>query len=322
MASAVTVEKLRQIIAESKGRIKCIQTKCREQHASYTPVNVPTLPPEAVMDSDTLLKCKQIRTRQDYTAEYLIDMDRRVTKSVRVDRRDLPGLLKKYGLPEEHFITLSDSHTVLRGKDITLEHKSNENPPYSVLSIRTRLGPGGLPHEFDILYSGILHEGYLHEFNTVSLSEQDGALKIAVIGALEPHYRVIIKCSPSLGYRIQECKTYRPDGSLFQEIVYDDYRMVNGIPYPFLYMEKNYDNEEKLQRESKSEVKSVKFPKQFAGAEFKLEIPAGTSVTDRAFSNRAYELHEDRLLGIDDFKPAEDTNQVRPLMRTHMHGVN
>jgi hypothetical protein len=108
-----------------------------------------------------------------------------------------------------------------------------------------------------------------------------------------------IECDPSLGYRFRRIQ-WSVDGHLTSETIADDYRDVNGVPYPFLYIDRSFDEDGKIRSETKYVVEDAQIGVALSVNDFKIFVPAGTELTDTILSKTIHTVPQDSYMGIDD----------------------
>ena len=113
-----------------------------------------------------------------------------------------------------------------------------------------------------------------------------------------------IDCVPSLGYRFRRIQCHS-DGHLVWEKIADNYRFVNDIssmfevPYPFLYINRSFDKDGKIRRETKYVMEKVELGVDLSPEDFKIFVPAGTRFVDDV-SKVIHTIENSGYIGIDD----------------------
>jgi hypothetical protein len=183
--------------------------------------------------------------------------------------------------------------------DMEISDGNAPNQPMD-LGLWKRPGPTAM---FRFTSLGIIEEKLLSEDLAPTLSEinSDGKslLRIELTRKEQNTLKRIIDCDPSLGYRFRRNQRYSADERLVWETIADDYKDVNGIPHPFLYIERRFDKDGKISEETKYVMEKVELGVNLSPDDFKVFVPAGTQFIDD-ISRAIYTIEQSGYMGIDD----------------------
>jgi len=233
-------------------------------------------------------KIAQSRKKRLNKVEALIDHKNNRTKLVRTDLRDVNAIMDKYNLPSEEKANVSNSETFVTQGSYEMTVQSVGQPPASA---------GLFEHprkmSYPKPYFGLIDNGLFEYYNKNQSFNLVTTGSIPLLRMTADHNSlpksVKILCGPELNYRFYNMETYR-NGMIHKEIVADDYRDVNGIPYPFSYTERQFDENGKVVKEKRYTFEKVDFGIDVTDEDFKVFIPEGSSVSDTILSMRAFNL--------------------------------
>ncbi|MFA5864195.1 MAG: hypothetical protein WC975_05850 [Phycisphaerae bacterium] len=239
---------------------------------------------------------------------YLNLLTRDVKLTVK-DLRDISSLLKTYNLPawKEKAVSLDKIMLANGPYQLTLIESKNVNDKPQLLLEKSPTFSGQSPPLLyeHLMFLGILDERMLLSLKEPSISEEKleniNVLRIERIKSKDGHEsKRIILCLPATGYRFKSIEN-RYDGHLVWEMLADDYRMVNGVPFPFAYTYKQYDyKENKLVSFRKYTVEKVEFNNTLGMDMMKIHVPKGTVLSDHALGGKQTEYSKDQDVGIKD----------------------
>jgi len=296
---AITLPELRQIVTDSRESITTA-------HLVYIEESDDNKPPP--FNKDTIYY--KIHQAQTSGCRRKVDMllDRvgdRVKMSL-TELRDVDNLLKEHNLPPEQKINFPKSRTFLMQGDYDMEI-SDGNAPNRPMDLGLYVRPGRTA-VFRFTSFGIIDEKLLSEDLGPTLSEinSDGksSLRIELTTKGQKTLKRTIDCVPSLGYRFRRIQCHS-DGHLVWEKIADNYRFVNDVnntivvPYPFLYIERNFDKDGKIRRETKYVMEKVELGVDLSPDDFKIFVPAGTQFVDD-INKAIHTIEESGYIGIDD----------------------
>lgn len=304
-ASAITLSELRQVITDS-------QESVATAHLVYIKEfndNRPT-----VGNKDTLqYKLKKISKHRRTRVDAILDYKTKRAKSLITDLRDVDVLLRENHLPAEQKINVSLSKALLHQgtyqMELTDSNVSNGPPD---LGLFERPDPAN--YLFKMIYLGVINKKLLSEHLNPTLTEidLDGKsllrIQLTVNGQNAMKATIKIECDPSMGYRFRRIE-WRSDGQLIKETIADNYRDVNDVndvndvkvaPYPFLYIDRSFDKDGKIRRETKYVIEHVNLGVNLSAKDLKVFVPDGTYLTDGVLSMTIHKVERAGYMGIND----------------------
>ena len=298
-ACAITASELEQIIKDT-------QESVTTAHLVYV-MDWNDNYPVAGSDDDIMVLLRKASKHRLNREDRIIDLENKRIKGSITDLRDLDTLLKKYNLPDEQKtnVSLSRDAVIQETYEMILSDGFVEGGP-AQLALTER--PGRPPRfKSEMLSFGLIDDELLSQQNNPTFTEinSDGKklLRIQLTQKREdanlPTINVKIDCDPALSYRFYRIEK-SINGNIGVETIADDYRIVNGVPYPFLYINRHFDENGKILREIKYVIKDAEFGLDLSAKDFKLLIPEGTVVTDTILSMRTFEIEKADYMGIDD----------------------
>jgi len=291
---AITLSELRQIATDSRESVMTAHLVYIEESNSNEP------PP---FNKDTIYyKIHQAQTsRRRKKVDLLLDRAGDRVKMSVTELRDVDKLLKKYHLPPEQKINFPKSRTFLMQGDYDMEI-SDGNAPNRPMDLGLYVRPGRTA-VFRFTSLGIIEERLISDDSSPTFSEinSDGKslLRIELTTKEQKPLKRTIDCDPSLGYRFRHIQRYSSDGHLIRETIADNYKDVNGIPYPFLHIERSFDKDGKIRRETKYVMEKVRLGVDLSPDDFKVFVPAGTQFMDDV-SKVLHTIEKSSYIGIDD----------------------
>jgi len=298
--SSITLSELRQIATESRESVTMA-------HLVYVEESISNEPPPFDKDT-TSYKIYQIQTNVRRKVDLLLDRAGDRVKMTITDLRDIDKLLKERQLPPKQKVNVPKlRYFLMQGEyDMEISDGNASNDPLH-LGLVKRLGHHDI---FKLTSLGVIDEKIIpeHANSTLTEIESDGQplLRIELTEDRQNAKNTIIRidCDPSLGYRFRRIQ-WRSDGQLIKERIADDYRYLNDVnntivPYPFLYIERSFDQEGKLRTETKYVMESVQLGMDLSPDDFKIFVPAGTHLIDAVASMTTHTIEQSGYIGIDD----------------------
>jgi len=298
--SAVTVSELQGLIAEERGQVP------ETGRFVYVEESVDNSAIEGDPNSIVYLLSK-IRSHCWTQNDILLDIKRNRARISKKDISDKSEFEEEYRKLAEQGYGLSGDGTIIYQGDYTLIVTQSETGSTPDLSINMRPAGAGLPNHKGKLYSGLLiAESVLANAIEADISavEADGKSLLRVKIHTEKEGKLlniqVIDLDPLLGFRFRHYELKGPNGQLAREIIADDYRDVNGIPYPFLYIRRQFDENGKVVKEKKYTFETVELGVDVSEDDFKVAVPAGTNVTDVAMTMRSFTINKGGTMSIGD----------------------
>jgi len=293
-APAVTLSELRSITADNQSLVTTAHLVYVEEFDDNRPVS----------ESPAIFKYeKKITTIHKHTrtkADAIIDRHNKTVKKALTDLRDLDELLQQNDLPANQNRNISNTKTLVIQGTYEMELSTIEEPPMLGLFER----PDPPDYMFELLSLGAIDRQLLSEDNKPVLTEIHSSGKTSLLVNLTVEkarglQEVKIECDPSMGYRFRRIE-WRSNGQLAKETIADDYRNVNGIPYPFRYINRRLDKDGKVRTERKYVIESAELGVSLSANDFKISVPAGTVVTDTVISMTSRKIDQQCHMSIDD----------------------
>lgn len=298
-ASAITLPELRQIITDSRESVSTAHLVYTEEFNDNGPVLGSFLDPNVFKYEEEVNKI-HMHTRTKVDA--ILDYRNKSVKMLGTDLRDVNALLKEHHLPLEQKINVSRTMTLVIRDTYQMEFiDSDISGGRPVLGLCER--PDIANFMFEKMFLGVIDKALLSEDRNPTLtkidSDGESLLRIELTIEGQTVRKGTIECVPSLGYRFRRIE-WRIDGRLIKETIADDYRDIDGVPYPFLYIERSFYEDGKVRRETKYVIEDVRLGVDLSVNDFKVFVPSGTNFTDTLLSRTIGEVEQGGYMGIDD----------------------
>jgi hypothetical protein len=298
--SATTLDDVRKSSTAAKSNISSSHMVyfLESKHPRLSFENMPKL-------DDTSRKIAELNRNITFEVDAVIDSSLEKSKLIFTDLRDANALRTQYNLPKRTRISLPANYTILIKSNYEMDYYpplDYEEPNNAMIVLNKHSGPAN--YYLDLPYYGIIDSNLLDEERQPAVSEiiQDGQklIQINVSYKMAGGARLgVIICDPQIQYRCRSIVWTNDKGVKSTEITASDYKNVNGIPYPFSYVYRQFANGE-LDREESYTFQKVQFNVTLNDLDFKILVPKGTSLTDLAISNRSPVIGLERFMGIDD----------------------
>lgn len=191
------------------------------------------------------------------------------------DLRDLDAIMEREHLPVVRRGQLDLSRVTLVSRGLSAQFSSVSNrvcfdrignaSQHSILSSPLRFG----------VVSDKLFDDYPeHEIRSCSMNGRS-LICVALKG---PSGSCVLKCDEEVGLRVRSIEYFSPAGRLMHSSLADDYRVVNGIPFPFRGEQVKYDDSGSVLKRETIIVESAIFNDGDAVSvsELNLVIPQGS----------------------------------------------
>ncbi len=280
----------------STSHITCI----KEEYYPNKDVNNPSIKPET-------RKIIQINRRTIVEEDIIIDCAREKAKMVCSDLRDIPELLKSNNLNAHFKRELSKDRTSIIKDRFEMVYKPpGDAEPGEPNNANLMLYDQGeyTKNMLKLPYLGIIDSNLLNEENNPVITEisQEGQklaqIKISYKMPRGARFGVIL-CDPQIQYRYRSIVWTNDKGEKLSEVIANDYRDVNGFPYPFLYVCRRFVNGQ-LDSEESYNFQKVQFNVLLNDQDFMIFVPKGTPLLDLAISNRVAMIGLERYMGIEE----------------------
>jgi len=300
---AITLSELRQIVTDSRESITSVTTA----HLVYIEDFNDNRPTTGEKDS-LEYKVNELHKHKRFKVDGILNCGTKSLKSSLMDLRDVDALLKEHNIPAVQKSVVSSSRIIVIQRPYEMELLGidvSDAPPDLILS----KCPGQKYYMFGLISLGIINEKLLSEdfgptFSKVN-SDGQSLLRIELIREGQNSLKRTIDCEPSLGYRFRRIQLHS-DGQLIKETIADDYRYVNDVnntivvPFPFRYINRSFDKDGKIRRETKYVMEKVQLGVDLSPDDFKILVPAGTNFIDVVISMTTHTIERSGYMGIDD----------------------
>jgi hypothetical protein len=302
--STTILDEVRQISADDQGIITTA-------HIVYIHEKTSEPPKKEIMNfiGEGLSRANQHIVTEE---EFFLDNAAKQAKKVITDLRDINTLIAENNIPDTRLnrLNLEQSAVVLYENGSVF--RFNPDTPSGSLDKFS----GTFEPDFPTL--GIIPLTLLNQDAQLDDIETDGRASLRISRSQEVSgglVDTVIICEPSIGYRLRSIR-WSMAGRVFKEIVADDYKDVNGIPYPFSYISRQFSREGRLTAdtqtgtlrfEHKYTIKRAEFGTKLSEADFKIFITSRTPITD--FSGASLSLPRSGLgkgTGINDILAIRD----------------
>lgn len=226
-----------------------------------------------------------------------MDIQSGQAKEIQLDLRDINRLMTQFKIPNEKLnkINLTQSKIMLFKGGNSMIYTANMQ---DITLWKSDILPENL---FDSAANGIIPEHILNSKGDINVMEYqvDGNKLVKIEIAYKTGINIIVECDPSIGYRYRSIK-WLFNGQTTNEKIASDYREVDGIYYPFLFVRRSYSESGNIEYEYTLSVEEIRFGIKLMPDDFKIFAPPGTQITDLLVSQTASKIGTGRYLGIDD----------------------
>jgi hypothetical protein len=269
--STITLSGLRQITVEDQNAIPTAYIVLLKEETNN---EFAKLAESNFMDYNMAAARRYVRTEQ----EIFIDSRTNTLKRVITDLRDINALIAEHNIQDTPLNrhNLDISMTILRQGDNYFSYHPDSAAGFF------REEPAKTISAQDYTSLGIIPEKILEQDIRLSNIEADGKALSKVEWSRENPEGIVtgeIICDPAIGYRFRSIR-WSEQGRVTKEIIADDYRDVDGIPYPFLYVTRNFNKETgEVVREERFTIEQAEFGFEMDDNDLKVFIPKGTNIT-------------------------------------------
>lgn len=161
------------------------------------------------------------------------------------------------------------------------------------------------------VHFGLINDELLDGCSEISVSEAEEIVDVP--GILRQRLKsekgqVVLEVDPQKDYRFRKLKVYSAGGQLTRECVAEDYRLVDGIWFPFEYEERGFNVSGEVMRREKLIVERVEFNRELPADALRISIPAGTMVhVSEGNASADTRLTEQRVMGTAELKALVDS---------------
>ncbi|HUW82278.1 MAG TPA: hypothetical protein VMZ31_05695 [Phycisphaerae bacterium] len=290
-SAAASVDDVIAIARSQEGSIATGRITYRSSEHRTTPLARPDL--SAVEWPDGAVPSKPFageaivgRINQDISTRttLVFDTDRGEWKAQATDLRDLDALIREHGLPQEQRLNLSRGQIDLAGRDSQVMLHQVAELDSSNLNLMDNLNPDlpfllSLPIDLGVVGAGMVRELDNAQDVVVEHGTWRGQDVLSVTVYAHNGIVATFHLDPEHGYGRRLAQTSSIDGTVVAEVVFEDYRDVNGVMIPFQVINRRYDPQTgELSYENAITVESAEINVPVSEEEFRLELPAGTVV--------------------------------------------
>lgn len=308
---ATTLSELRQLVMDSTPLVRSARLTYTEKYDDY---RASSARPPRPRSSPELEKIRRHTFGRIVSA---IDLESGYENVVRTDLRDIDKLLEDHGLPERQRMNIDMTQVEVRRENLQMTFCNQEKSKPGPHIILSRLR-ANTERESRHLKAGVVPVELLAaEWNPVIEEVRQGDRELVLTTLTKEtngnRYGIAMMCDPALGYRLT-CSKTTVDGRLVAEMTTDDYRDVNGVPFPFKQGTRHYDRTGKKIAERTYTFSDVQFNVKFSDEQFQVSVPAGTKVYDGVMQG-VYTLDRAQVLSLEDVLGAKSREDAMRLAR-------
>ena len=288
----ITLSELRKVVADSNDASRTARLLYIEENTSNDPVK---------QKEDSIeYKVKDLNRHTIVEVNAVFDRPTARVIALTSDLRDLDAFLKANNLPREQRVNLSRRQVVvcrggyqlaLCGQDAA---ESGGTLLFSKHPDNTKWQFWSVP-ELGSLDDRVISDEHNPRLSEVTIEGRQMLRVYVRTGNLDGTF----ECDPTIGYRYRRIE-WRYEGQIFIECVADDYRDVNGVYYPFHFVDRRFYPGGGVQSEKTYTIEEAAFGIKVIDDDFRIFVPGGTTFLETVMNNREQRLGMDRYIGIDD----------------------
>lgn len=289
---AITLQELQQISKESQEQLSTARIVYIKEVTDNSPIQVE--PNTLSYNIEKLNK----HTRSKVTA--VMDNRTQQLKHTENDLRDVDKLLEENGLPPKQKCNVSRSKVVVTSKSIEMHFTDG-----SLLDGQAELNVyhrPGVPDNFRMRNLGILDDWIFAESWDAKLEEKNDDGRTVLVLELSKTNRngfaATVECDPALAYRFRSIQL-RYKNRLIREYIADDYRIVNGLPYPFFFVKRAFAMDGSIIKERKYSIEHAELGLDLTADDFGVPVPDDTRIVN-AVLDIVDIIEQDQTVGIED----------------------
>jgi hypothetical protein len=295
----ITLDDIRQISAEDQNAISTA-------HIIYTHEQIIHQPFDSKITDIIGFELSEANRYILTEEELFLDKEAKRAKQVITDLRDVNALIADFNVPDTRLnrLNLDRSRIVLSRQDGIFRL----NPKVPAASFDS---PSTGTYEPDFSSLGVIAKEIIKQEAHLSNIAGDGGTLLQIEQSREVpagFVNTTIVCDPAIGYRFRSIR-WDMEGGVFGEIIADDYRDVNGIPYPFSYISRTLDPRTgNVEREDKYAIKQAEFGIELPEEDLKVFVPKDTLIMStipespgRSIAVHS-KVHTDKEMGMDEIK--------------------
>ena len=281
-AQATTLAELRQGVVDAQPEISTARFVCTQESIHFTPSD---------KGAGSASKPHGLDRHSLRHVTSIVDMNLARQKVVKKDLRTASMLAKAEASPGGQRIKTDQNRTDVRQDGLQLTYFGREGggtkKPFLYLrELSKTVGNESWRFETGLLSTRYLAEEGNPSVKDVSIDGRDSVILTLSEKKQGKHYQATIEIDPALGYRFTR-RRHTVDGVLRMDVQADDYRDVNGIPYPHKFTVYTYDQFGNPREEKKWVYTNIQFGLDFAAEDFRVTVSKGTDVqnlVDKSFA--------------------------------------
>jgi len=247
-----------------------------------------------------LYKIRKINMHTDIKVDAIVDSNKSRIKASITDLRNIDELLKQNDLPSIYKGCVNQNGSTVLDNGYGMLFKELKEEESSRLTLIK--DPGMRNNYLNAISFGKINKKLLsNDLNPVLTEIQEEGKTLLQIQLSDDSGKknLFITCDPDIAYRIKKMKTYI-NNTLINETIADNYKEVNGTPYPFSYTIRKFNTNGEPISEVNYIFEKVQFENDFSEEDFKLFIFKGTKISDFYLSQERYSAKETGYISIKD----------------------
>jgi len=271
-AQAVTIDEIRKTLEDDRQSIKTIHiigfvekldSNLSILDKATTEENYKRLKTfqSVVTENDTIIDCRSPRK----------------AKLVQEDVRDLNEYFKSEKIPLNTVKYIAQNKIILAKEGYRIYMANQTGTALRIYKEDTSEGNFQVPSTFQTPYFGIPNAGYFTKDQNFVITECPPLICVDIRYSGKP-WILRFELDPALGCRLRTFKWFN-NNICKLEIIADDYRDVNGIPYPFVYKTKTFNQSGETSSEENFYAEKVTFNEEFKDEDFRMFVAPETEVS-------------------------------------------
>ena len=226
-------------------------------------------------------------------------------KRISSDLRNLEHMLAKESLPLEKRASLETSNIELVGGDVLAHFDSASR--CLLVDRQAPLPAGTSPILRSPVPFGVVPDYFFQNILSSSIEDSSTNGRAVLRVSLEaPEGKRVLEVDPQIGYHCRQLDLYSRAGELGIRSTFGDYRLVNGVHFPFAFERSEYNSKGDIKRYQKIVVESAEFNHPLPPDALQLALPARVPILglDRPYQ---FLLTHDQMLRVDELRTLIDT---------------
>ncbi len=236
---------------------------------------------------------EKINTTIKKKVDITLDKNQQRFKMESTDLRDIDKLLDEYELSNFYLVNIVKSSSILRQNEYTLNHFGKTKEKAGTLTVLNSLD--NIDNYLKLVKLGTIEGEWINnesdiQFEVLENKQEKALLKITSSLKNQIHRHEII-CDPEIDFKFLNYKLYSHD-NLTREISASDYRMTDGVWFPFSYKEIRYKNGEVVFQVNR-EFEKVDLGAEINENDFTMQVPKGTYIVDTILGGPIEQIEKD-----------------------------